>query len=261
MRTRSKLRRAAVLGGAVVVVLVAGGCAPQLDRIELNVQETRDGMAELKAENTRTQQELTALTTMIRADRGLVGETDAQRTAFLAQLSRQIDQLEQLIRDNAQYTRDLSARVDLLASRSGVPTLGEYKPPARDAVADLPEEARTIYQAAELDRDRGNRELARAGYEEFLERFPRSELADDALYWMGAMAQDAGECEEALSHLGLLLSRFPQSERSPSALMKSAVCLDAIGEAAEATRMREELLARYPSSDEAGLVRAQSQER
>ena len=52
-----------------------------------------------------------------------------------------------------------------------------------EGLASLPEEARSIYQAAQLDRSRGNVEMAREGFREFLRRFPQSDLADNAAYY------------------------------------------------------------------------------
>ena len=56
--------------------------------------------------------------------------SSAMRLAKLVQVSTRLDQLMQKLDDNAEYMRDLSARVDLLATRQGIPTLGEYKPPS-----------------------------------------------------------------------------------------------------------------------------------
>ena len=67
---------------------------------------------------------------LLRMDRDAGGESSAMRLAKLSQLSTQMDQLMRRLEDNMEYMRDLSARVDLLATRSGVPTLGEYRPPA-----------------------------------------------------------------------------------------------------------------------------------
>ena len=88
-----------------------------------------------------------------------------------------------------------------------------------------------------------------------------SELADDALYWLGVLDYEAGACEESLSHLGVLLSRFPASERAPAAHLKSALCLDRLGEESAAARMRAQLLEKIPRSDEAALVRAETEGR
>ena len=109
------------------------GCAPQLDRIELGVQENHDEIARLQAENRRLMQEVQALGQLLRMDQDAGDESSAMRLAKLAQVSVRLDQLLQKLDDNAEYMRDLSARVDLLATRSGIPTLGEYKPPVAGA--------------------------------------------------------------------------------------------------------------------------------
>ncbi len=176
---------------ALVAAGILAGCAPQLDRIELSVQENRDEMATLRAENRRLAQEVKALAELLRLEFASGDESNAQRVARLGQVSLRLEQLMQKLDDNSAYMRELSARVDLLATRSGVPTLGEYKPPAPDdgaGMAALPEEGRSIYQAAQLDRSRGNVDMARVGFRDFLDRFPTSELADDARYWLGDLA-------------------------------------------------------------------------
>jgi len=150
--------------------------------------------------------------------------------------------------------------VDLLATRSGSPTLGEYKPPPSGgaSVAELPEEGRSIFEAAELDRSRGNADLAKAGFEEFLERYGDSEAADDAIYWLGDLNYAAGEYSAALDRFRELEVRFPQSERVPAALYKSRTCLLELGRKEEAWTVGGDLLARYPDSAEAALLREEA---
>lgn len=266
MYADSEPRRARAEGGlgallTVAVLLVAlGGCAPQLNRIELAVQTNRDEIARLQAENTRLLTEMQALNELLRMDREAGDETSAMRLAKLSQVSTRLDQLLQKLDDNAQYMRDLSARVDLLAQRQGIPTLGEYKPPARTsaAAADLPEEGRSILAAAELDRTRGNTELARQGYEEFLARFGDSEAADDALYRLGDLAYGEGDNAAAMARFQELLERHPDSEWSPAALYKGRACLMALGRKEEAWALGGELMTRFPESDEAALLSEES---
>ena len=242
-----------------MIAVLLGGCAPQLDRIEVAVQENRDEIALLQTENKQLLQEVRALGQLLRLDRESGDESSVMRLTRLTQLSTQIDQLLRRLEDNSQYMRDLSARVDLLATRAGIPTLGEYKPPNPGVGAGdvLTEEGRSILQAAELDRNRGNIELARQGFEEFLTRFGSSEAADDALYWLGDLAYGEAEYEEALRKFRELLERFPASERAPGALFKSRSCLLALGRDQEGWVMGGELLAKFPASAEADLLQAE----
>jgi TolA-binding protein len=256
MNGRNRIARAAV--GATLAALLTAGCAPQLDRIEVGVQENRDEIALLQAENKRMLQEVQALGQLLRMDRDAGDESSAMRLAKLNQVATRLDQLLQKLDDNAEYMRDLSARVDLLATRAGVPTLGEYKeysPPAGAAASALPEEGRAILESAELDRSRGNDELARAGFTEFLEKYPRAEAADRAMYWLADLDVGDGRTEDALAGYQRLIEEHPQSEFMPAALYKARACLLDLGRQQEAWDYGGRLLQEYPQSDEAAQLR------
>ncbi len=243
-----------------VTVLGSVGCAPQLDRIEVAVQDNHDEMSLLKAENRRLLQEVEALGALLRMDRNAGDESSAMRLSRLSQLSTQIDQLLNKLDDNAEYMRDLSARVDLLATRSGIPTLGEYKPPSGGdpAAGGLVEEGQAIFDMAVQDRDSGNNDLARQGFEEFLAKYPRSEVADDAIYWLGNLAYGEKKYQEALGHFQALLESYPAAEFAPAALFKSRTCLLELNRQEEAWDMGGKLLAQFPNSPEAALLKEES---
>jgi len=243
----------------VVGLILLAGCAPQLNRIETSVQDNRDQVARLQAENKRLLQEMQVLNQLMRLEKDAGDETSAMRLAKLTQVSARLDQLMQKLDDNAQYMRELSARVDLLASRQGVPTLGEYKPPRNQGAVDaLPEEGRSIFAAAELDRTRGNNDLARQGYAEFLQKFDRSEQADDALYRLGDLDHAEGLHTEAAKRFEDLLARFPGSEWVPAAMYKARACYLALGRKQDAWKMGGDLLARFPASAEAALLKEET---
>lgn len=254
----------AVRGLALAAGLIlATGCAPQLNRIETGVQENRDQVARLQAENKRVLQEMQALNQLMRMDKDAGDESAAMRLSKLTQVSQRLDQLMQKLDDNAQYMRELSARVDLLATRQGLPPVGGGKPGAGGAVNAtagdaLPEEGRAIFNAAEQDRTRGNNDLARQGYEEFLQRFGGSEAADDALYRLGDLAYADGDHAGAAKRFEELLSRFPDSEWVPAALYKGRACYLALGRKQEAWKLGGDLLARFPASNEAALLKEET---
>lgn len=151
-------------------------------------------------------------------------------------------------------------------SCAGIPTLGEFKePPAGGAGApasgileesDLPEEGRAIFQSALRDRARGNTELARQGFREFLGRYPQSELADDALYWLGELDYGEQRYREALASFEDMLRRYPQSELAPAVLLKSGICLLETGQTQAGRQRLEQLIAGHPDTEEATLARA-----
>jgi len=236
--------------------LLLAGCAPQLNRIEMAVQDNHDAIARMQAENKHLTQEVQALGALLRMDRNAGDESSAMRLAKLSQVSTRMDQLLQKLDDNAEYMRDLSARVDLLATRQGIPTLGEYKPPTAGDVSGetLPEEGRSILTQAKLDRNRGNYELAEEGFKEFLTRYGNSEAADDAMYWLGDIAYGKGDHEGALQYFSDLLAQYPGSEHGSAALYTGRSCLLALGRNNEAWEWGGKLLSQYPDSGEAALL-------
>lgn len=255
-----RLRTAGLSLGMLAILALMTGCAPQLDRIEVSVQENRDEISRLQTENKLLLQEVDAMGQLLRMDRNAGDESSAMRLARLSQLSTQMDQLMRLLEDNAEYQRSLSARVDLLATRMGVPTLGEYKPPSASSVGTetLPEEGRSIFEVAELDRNRGNIALAQSGFEEFLSKYGNSELSDDALFWLGDLSYGEGDNAAALAYFEDMLERFPGSEWTPSAMYKSRSCLLNLGRPGEAAALGEALVAGFPDSNEAALLQAEA---
>ncbi len=258
-RLISSLLTTALFGA---VVLAGTGCAPQLDRIEVAVQDNHDEISLIKAENKRLLQEMTALGQLLRMDRNAGDESSAMRLSSLSQLSTQIDQLMNKLDDNTEYMRDLSARVDLLATRSGLPTLGEYKPPTSGAAAGGPllEEGKATFDMALLDKDRGNDELARQGFEEFLEKYPTSEVADDAMYWLGDLSYKDGQYEAALGYFQQMLTAYPAAEFAPAALYKSRICLLELNRQEEAWDVGGKLMTQFPNSNEAALLKEEAEQ-
>lgn len=245
------------VAAALLLVLGAGaGCAPQLEHIEGAIDNNSAEIQTLSDEQKVLKRDLEATLELLRGDQGSGLETDARLQAQLQQVLTRLDQISQKQDDNQEFMRNLSARVDLLATRLGVPTLGEFKP-APEGGADLealPEEGRAIFNAAMLDRNRGNADVARQGFQEFLDRYPNSELADDAQYWLGAMAEEDGDHEGALKLLLPMLDKYPQSDRRSDALLKAITACHELGRDDQARSLLQKLQTEFPGSENAALA-------
>lgn len=237
--------------------LFLAGCAPQFDRIEEGVIRNGRAIEDLQREQVLLRQQVDSIDALLRLDQDVGMQTDARGSAKLGHLTQQIDQLMQKLDDNAAFMRSLSARVDLLATRAGVPPLGEARsgPAAMVTSGALPEEGLAIYQAALRDRSRGEADLARQGFKEFLSRYGQSELADDAAYWLAELDYAEGRYAEALGAFEGVLARYPGSELAPAVELKAAYCLLASGQEEEGRRALQRLIDRHPQAEEAGLAR------
>ena len=101
-----------------------------------------------------------------------------------------------------------------LASASGCALPG-FSPSA------IPAEERAAYDAAEalIDLD-GPR--AAIGFEDFLETYPRSQLADDAAEQLALLELAAGREEEGIRWLARVLSAYPDGDRANPARLRLA---------------------------------------
>ncbi len=253
-------RRIACLFFLVAVPALLAGCSPQFEQIESAVDRNGEEIARMRDDQRLIRQELESINRLLQADDGSSASSDVRLQTQIAQLDRKVGELLGLQEDNAEFMRNLSARVDLLATRLGVPTVGEYKVVDDDAEVDgldvLPEEGQSLFDAALLDRNRGNDAMAREGFQDFLERYPRSELADEALYWLGEMAYAAGEHETALGHLGAIVADHRESDMRADALLKTVFCHQALGDVDAARRAFDRLNEDYPGSEQAALAAA-----
>ncbi|MFH1845759.1 MAG: tol-pal system protein YbgF [bacterium] len=248
-----------VLGSVFLIVLAGGGCAPQLDRMEAELRRNTEDLEQFRVEQQELSQSLERSSRLSRIEQDSGFESEAQKLAKIDQLANRLNQLMQLLEDNTEFMRSLSARVDLLATRAGVPTLGEYNPAVggqnKTAGAPLPEEGRAIFQAAMLDRDQGNVDLARDGFQDFLDKYPNSEQADDALYWLGDLAYGERNFESALSYFQQVLGDHAFSELRSACMLKAALCLQVTDQEEAGRHQLQELIDIYPDSSEAALAR------
>ena len=87
--------------------------------------------------------------------------------------------------------------------------------------------------------------------ETFSERFPASELADDARYEEGQAYLALGEKTKAIASLEKLIKDYPNSPLSRKASIQTALTYYQIGETDKAVAAYRQVISRYPGSEEA----------
>ncbi len=94
------------------------------------------------------------------------------------------------------------------------------------------------------------------GFKAFLVKYPDSDLADNALYWLGESYYVTQDNKSALAAFDRLLKEFPDSDKAPGAMLKTGYILDAMGKRKQAQKMLQQVLDRYPSSSVASMAKA-----
>jgi tol-pal system protein YbgF len=112
-----------------------------------------------------------------------------------------------------------------------------------------------LFAQATADYQRGRYDLARQGFEDYAEKFPRTDLSDDALYWAGECWSAQKKPREAIATFDKLFRSYPQSDKAPAAHLKKGIAHLELGEKAQAMVELNFVVNQFPGSDEAKSAR------
>jgi tol-pal system protein YbgF len=112
-----------------------------------------------------------------------------------------------------------------------------------------------LFAQATADYQRGRYDLARQGFEDYAEKFPRTDLSDDALYWAGECWSAQKKQREAIAAFDKLFRTYPQSDKAPAAHLKKGIAHLEVGEKAQAMVELNFVVNQFPGSDEAKSAR------
>jgi tol-pal system protein YbgF len=154
-------------------------------------------------------------------------------------------------------TRELFDQMERLEARLAE-VMGRYQRASERAPAAVGTEGvnvSQIYDQASQDLTQGRYEMALAGFRDIVQKFPTSDLADNAQY-------GAGECHFALAQFDSASAAYakvealaPNGDKVPAALFKLALSREKEGKDTESRQTLEDLVGRFPNSGEAQLAR------
>ncbi len=184
------MRRAVLLS----LSLILGGCVPTADFVEL-----RDEVRELQAEKRKLKETEAELRKRLEEADRLQKSGDV--APKVEALEAKIESLRIRQQGFDQKLGELLRRLDESTRREEEPALPQAKAPAPgvkpdDTAAAKPKAGRldvplaaltptAAYNQAYNDYLKGNYDLAVAGFEEFLKKFPETSLTAHAQYWIG----------------------------------------------------------------------------
>ena len=254
----------------LLALSVVAGCAPVAGSVEEDLAQLR--------------QDVTALSLAVHRSRGdtetVLGQLERRSRDQTAEVQKQLAGLQSRTEALSGDLSRLAARVDEMGQRmetlsrqaratapSSAPTTPRPAPaPPRAPGGPQPAD---VYQTAYIDFSKGNYPLAIQGFREFLRRFPDSDLANNAQYWVGeayfSLARGyanqgqsdkvQGALEQAVQEFRKVTVNYPRGEKVPTALYKEALALLELKQPSLAEARLKYLLEHFPQSEEAPLAR------
>lgn len=258
------LPRIAVLAAAIA----AAGCvsSTDLETIRGQLTELQRQVSYLQLQGS-SKQEVAELQATIQQQTERLLKTEADMRVDLGNLSGQLGQLQGQLEDTNYRIAQLSQQIaaasqDLKAVRTataptdvatGLPAV----PPGGTATGTTDPE--TLYQTAYSDYLRGAYDLALLGFRQYLDAYPETDLADNAVYWTGECYYRQQRYREAIAEYDRVLQNWPRSDKTASAMLKRAYAQIESGSRTEGVAALQRVIQTFPNSDEANLARQKLQ--
>lgn len=226
----------------------------RLDQIRTNQKTVRLEIDELRSEvkdlSGRTEDNEHIIKRTVERD---LGEQDVQK-ATLDNLSRRIAVLEAEVKRHQEY----------LGLEAMVPTtVPEAEAlPDKEQPASLPAEATVDPKAQEIglyDKSlaaykEGRYETAMDGFKDFLNRYPKSDRADNAQFWIGESHMALKQYEQAILAFQKVIKNFPKGNKVPNALLRQSLAFWEIKDKTSARLLLKKIIQKYPKSNEANIA-------
>jgi tol-pal system protein YbgF len=196
---------------------------------------TRKGFADQKV-----------LTDTMNADLRVVREKIDETNVRLGSLLEEVETLR------AAQAAAPAVPADASAAAPGTATTPATPAPRPGGFGASPSQA---FESARSDYYMGQWSLAVQGFESYIKTFPKSDLTDDAQYYIGETNYMSGQFQDAVTAYDLVIERYPASNTLPDAYYKRGLALAALGQVPQAKDSLAFVIKTYPDSDAGRLAK------
>ena len=221
----------------------------RLDVLETNVKGAVDVQKVMADYGAKTDQ----LTTDIQLLQGKLEENNFR----IAELSQKLD-------DKSYKITELSAKIDDLETKVKILTGGTstITPASIGTASDKDKrsakqtiEPSDAYRLAKNDYDKGNFELALAGFQNYVAQFPDTSQVDKAQYWVGECYYSKKDFTKAIEAFNKVIKNYPKSEKVPGAKLKIGLSYVNEKNIAKAKEYLNKVIKEHPGSNEAEIAK------
>lgn len=186
-----------------------------------------------------------------------VRERIDENTVRITTLSQEVEALRLAIPQfpaGAPMPGDPTAQTGTVGSATDPAVMTPAAPPPVLAPGMTPQR---LFNTSLEDFTAGQWSLCIDGFGSYLRSFSRTDLADDAQWYVGECYQQSGKFAEAVDAYNRVISNYPKGDRVPDAYYKRGIALSAMGQTDRARESFETLMKTYPDHDTSRLAKQQ----
>ena len=226
----------------------------------------RESQAEVASRLSDLSGSLNDLRGRFEENRYFVEKALKEHTAESDVLRAQISSLEsnmKMLKDRMSAIESTSRLNEGVSGQQGPSTQGEGAGPKAEPATpgtskentDVQDERTKAYDTAlQAFRDKKYKE-SREKFEAFIKDYPKSDLTDNAQFWIAETYYAEKNYEDAILAYEALLKKYPDSKKTSGAMLKQAFAFIEIGDAKTGKIILKKLVEKYPDSKDAELAR------
>lgn len=269
MGKHTLIKEAAVIGSFLVLPLFSSCIATQQDILALNrqiqtlsshiykLEGVREKQADVGAELDSIRQELQRLSGAVEENQHLVRHAVERDTLEQDTLNARLNELEKRVAQLYEHmglepqSELKSTHQEQVANKVAPAT---PRPPGPEEKTPLPE--KTHYEETLATYHEGKYQDAIAGFKNLITKYPQSNLADNAQFWIGESYTALKKYEQAIQAYNEVITKYPEGNKVPNAMLKQALAFIEAKDNVAAKIVLKNLIKKYPDSDETKLAEA-----
>lgn len=187
----------------------------------------------------------------IQADSARSGE----RVEYLMALEESMQANEERIIRIEQYLDMEASKAAKLEETSTMSKSQAPSPLPASAKTDEGPTDNDLYKSAKAEYDNGRYDVAMEKFKDLIQKFPNSENADNAQFWIGEIYFHQEMYDNAIMEYENVIKNYPEGNKVPAAYLKQGLTFYNINDENTARILLEKLISDYPDSNEAKIAR------
>ncbi len=176
-------------------------------------------------------------------------------------LQREIQIIKANIEEDREFIKRLADELQGLKTSAfqkgkeeGVTALPAHATLPKEKSTPLEEDMEGVYQRAYKTFKKNDYPLALRMFRGFLCKYPHSEYADNAQYWIGECYYLQEDYETAILEYEKVIKRYPKGDKVPSGLLKQGLAFLNLGDRTGAKILFKKVIKEYPHSPQAEIA-------
>lgn len=216
----------------------------QLDRIELELGRLNGQLEESAAMYSRNGER--------------ISEIQQNQMESMLEIRKNVEDLQRALNLMANYLGLEELAVSSKAIRPREKQGGKAEPASGkvQTAKKLPASNAEEHYGSALQLFRGGQyDAARGEFQSYLERYPKTDLADNAQFWLGECYYAEKRFREAIAAYDKTIKQYPKSDKVSSAMLKQGMAFLELGDKTAGKILLKKVVKGYPNSNQAKIAK------